>query len=872
MWHDERPAGQTFCGLANDGATCYLNSLLQALYMLPEVRQLVYAFEYAGEAVHGAPADCVPWQLARLFARLQLSKCKAVATRALTASFGWTRSDSFRQHDVQELCRVLFDCLSRFGCPIETEFSGVLRSTLRCLRCGHASSRCETFCDVQLDVAQVGDVQVALKHFVTSEALDGENAWRCEACADRVPALKETVFEALPPLLMLTLKRFQYDVATQSRGKLNHRVAFPALLDMAPYRRPIHPPDRAEHGSDEASARTEAAGDVADADPRPAHQWYECVGVLLHDGSAEGGHYTALLCASDREGGGAGGAWHLFNDEEVAVASAEALTLAQGRGEPPNATAAAAAAAAASASGVEASTAPSGHGANSYCLVYRRLAEAGDALAAPPSLTASAADPPASLAEEVRADEARAVELRAEDRAARETVHLRLIWACDTSARSPKLAMPADVEVAQVVNHASLSAPPAATALAATATAIGVAAGPPAASKDERVERVEGMQGSVIVGGLQFRVRLWEDDDGRAGSPLGPETTLRAAGLATGHVHVLLVEVRPVGVAWPPHQQDDAYIRLRRWSMRLTEELRLEEPPVESYNSDVGDALFEGKSFEGEAGAGVLDGGKREAPAAPSMGAALTAPNDESAPASASAFEEKPELGPQGAPPGSQQGAPQGARQSPQQGQPAPPGTRSKNVHFPAQLADLIPLPVTEPPSRSRAPSLSDLDPRGPSRAGGGSSGGVSERASTISWDLAADSSSGAAGCGHSGPERASTISWDLADLERDRSRAAVGAEEEEGFSGGGVSSSGGGNCGSGGGGGGSSGGGGSGGGGGSSGGGGGGLGRVLLAALLDDIGDLDARAPPSRGGGLRRGRFVIAWEPTGKAREVFRS
>lgn len=41
-----------------------------------------------------------------------------VETRELTHSFGWTAAESFRQHDVQELCRVLFDALEQ--CTEET--------------------------------------------------------------------------------------------------------------------------------------------------------------------------------------------------------------------------------------------------------------------------------------------------------------------------------------------------------------------------------------------------------------------------------------------------------------------------------------------------------------------------------------------------------------------------------------------------------------------------------------------------------------------------------------------------------------------------------------------------------------------------------
>ena len=116
-WFAMREA-QRYCGLRNEGATCYLNSLLQALFHLLEVRAALFDFEYAGEAVHGERASCVPLQLAALFARLQLSSCQAASTRELTASFGWSRAEAFRQHDVQELCRVLFTAVTTRPAPL----------------------------------------------------------------------------------------------------------------------------------------------------------------------------------------------------------------------------------------------------------------------------------------------------------------------------------------------------------------------------------------------------------------------------------------------------------------------------------------------------------------------------------------------------------------------------------------------------------------------------------------------------------------------------------------------------------------------------------------------------------------------------------
>ena len=42
------------CGMENQGATCYLTSLLQSLFVLEDVRKAVFAFRYQ-PALHGSP-------------------------------------------------------------------------------------------------------------------------------------------------------------------------------------------------------------------------------------------------------------------------------------------------------------------------------------------------------------------------------------------------------------------------------------------------------------------------------------------------------------------------------------------------------------------------------------------------------------------------------------------------------------------------------------------------------------------------------------------------------------------------------------------------------------------------------------------------
>ena len=56
------------------------------------------------------PSGSIPLALQSLFYKLQYSD-SSVATKELTKSFGWDTYDSFTQHDVQELNRVLSEKL-----------------------------------------------------------------------------------------------------------------------------------------------------------------------------------------------------------------------------------------------------------------------------------------------------------------------------------------------------------------------------------------------------------------------------------------------------------------------------------------------------------------------------------------------------------------------------------------------------------------------------------------------------------------------------------------------------------------------------------------------------------------------------------------
>lgn len=110
LWHNfinyDSKAMTGYVGLKNQGATCYMSSLLQSLFFTNYFRKSVFDIPTADDE----PSKSVALALQRVFYQMATSP-NAVDTTELTKSFGWTSLESFMQHDVQEFNRVLQDNL-----------------------------------------------------------------------------------------------------------------------------------------------------------------------------------------------------------------------------------------------------------------------------------------------------------------------------------------------------------------------------------------------------------------------------------------------------------------------------------------------------------------------------------------------------------------------------------------------------------------------------------------------------------------------------------------------------------------------------------------------------------------------------------------
>ncbi|XP_069472111.1 ubiquitin carboxyl-terminal hydrolase 40 isoform X2 [Ambystoma mexicanum] len=277
------PRGPTkLSGIRNQGGTCYLNSLLQTLLFTPEFREALFSLgpedlgsldkkDHPHEKVR-----IIPLQLQRLFAQLLLLNQQAASTSDLTDSFGWGDNEETRQHDVQELNRILFCALesSLVGTSghdlINQLYHGTVVNKIVCKECGNISERQEDFLDLTVAVKDVSSLEEALYNiYVEEELFDDDNLYRCSACNKLVRASKSAKLRNLPPFLTFSLLRFNFDFVKCERYKETNRYTFPLQINLKPF---------CEQGQ------------LAESQYE-----YELFSVIIHKGGCYGGHYHAYI-------------------------------------------------------------------------------------------------------------------------------------------------------------------------------------------------------------------------------------------------------------------------------------------------------------------------------------------------------------------------------------------------------------------------------------------------------------------------------------------------------------------------------------------------------------------------------------------------
>ncbi|KAL4807372.1 hypothetical protein BDV18DRAFT_116297 [Aspergillus unguis] len=291
-------APEGYAGLRNLSNTCYLNSLLSQLFMNVGFREFMLKLNLTEPAATQRLLD----ETKKVFGYMQESWLKGVDPQGFVDSIRTYDNepvDVTIQMDVDEFYNLLFDRWeAQISNPEDRKkfrsfYGGQLVQQIKSKECDHISERLEPFSAIQCDIKGKASLEESLQAYVEGEIMQGDNKYSCTSCGRHVDAVKRACLKDVPDNLIFHLKRFDFDMVTMMRSKINDEFQFPDQIDMTPF--------TVDYLSDSAK---DAQQDV-----------FELVGVLVHSGTAESGHYYSYI--RERPSASEKGTWVEFNDSDV---------------------------------------------------------------------------------------------------------------------------------------------------------------------------------------------------------------------------------------------------------------------------------------------------------------------------------------------------------------------------------------------------------------------------------------------------------------------------------------------------------------------------------------------------------------------------
>ena len=284
-------------GLKNLGCICYMNSIMQQIYMVPTFR---YAIMHAddGESPnpsatyrHSIDDDNLLHQLQIMYTYLTFSEKMDYNPRDFCYSFKdfdgnpinvGTQQDS--QEFLNNFCDKIENSLKKthFKYIINDVFTGRTCSSVICDECKSISNRYEDFYNLTLEVKNINNLNDSLQKLIVPEIIDD---FKCSNCNKNVRISKITSLNKLPNVLVVHLKRFYLDYEDCHTKKINSQFKFPKKLNLKLF--------CVEEITKKIGGNSGENTDVYNREDD--YYQYELKGINVHVGSADGGHYFSFI-------------------------------------------------------------------------------------------------------------------------------------------------------------------------------------------------------------------------------------------------------------------------------------------------------------------------------------------------------------------------------------------------------------------------------------------------------------------------------------------------------------------------------------------------------------------------------------------------
>ncbi|XP_047334493.1 ubiquitin carboxyl-terminal hydrolase 6-like [Impatiens glandulifera] len=363
-------------GLFNLGNTCYMNSTIQCLHSVPELKSALIQYQKSGGSNDLDQSSHLLTVATRdLFGELDKS-VKPVAPmqfwmvlKKKYPQFSQLHNGTFMQQDAEECwTQILYTLSQSLQSSVSSSSADAMKalfgielvSRVHCQESGEESSESESIYALKCHIShEVNHLHEGLKHGLKSELEKASPSLGRSAIY-----IKDSRISSLPRYLTIQFVRFFWKRESNQKAKILRKVDYPLELDVydlcsedlkkkleAPrqilrdeegkklgLKSKNKSPDATEkdvkmteaEGSSNTDGASSSAVAAGSAEPGKGVQLtgvYDLVAVLTHKGrSADSGHYVAWVKQDN-------GKWIQFDDDNPSVQREEDITKLSGGGD-----------------------------------------------------------------------------------------------------------------------------------------------------------------------------------------------------------------------------------------------------------------------------------------------------------------------------------------------------------------------------------------------------------------------------------------------------------------------------------------------------------------------------------------------------------
>lgn len=267
-------------GLKNLNMTCYLNATLQQLFALKPVRYAIMSYD--GE-------DPFLKELAKLFYMMRKYKGKVVSPASLIQLWYIGPNETLDpriQQDAAEILQNLFLMFEKdktLNDSINQFLQGDFVNQFDGIKEDYHTERNETFKTLELGVNKLPDLQHSFEDFIKPESFINNSQYYAEELGRKIDINRTIYIKTPPPILIIHLMRFEFNFFINQRTKITNPFVISKDIDISPL---------CLNKTDEEI-------------------YYRLIGVIIHKGQAEAGHYVSFVYQKKRQ------IWLCFDDENV---------------------------------------------------------------------------------------------------------------------------------------------------------------------------------------------------------------------------------------------------------------------------------------------------------------------------------------------------------------------------------------------------------------------------------------------------------------------------------------------------------------------------------------------------------------------------